>query len=412
MEEKGKSAIKDLLTNNIFGVSAYLTLLNSLLNACEAKVKGEASEVKKWSSGHVYFSLKDKKDGSVLNCVIWNYDYRICGLELKDGMEIIAMGMPDIYKPNGRLSFKAKTIRLVGEGDLKKQYEELKRKLESEGIFSDERKREIPQFPKTIGVITSKQGAVIHDFLNNLGRYGFRIKMIDSRVEGEEAIKDLLSAVKAMRGQAVDVLVVMRGGGSLESFLAFNNEALVREIADFPAPVLAALGHDKDVPLLALAADKMVSTPTAAANLLGQGWQTFHYEIKEQQNIILNNFTDCLVSGKNQIRNLFWAIESNFQESLKVYTALEYKIKQVLPKILENKLAEFNQKINLAESIINHNNPERNLKLGYSLARVNGKLIRQVKDIKLAQEIDLQISDGKIKSKVTKIEPARRNPVK
>lgn len=403
MEQKGKSAIKDLLANNIFGVSAYLTLLNGLLNSCEAKIKGEASEVKQWSSGHVYFSLKDKKDGSVLNCVIWNYDYRLCGLELKDGMEIIASGLPDIYKPNGRLSFKAKTIRLVGEGDLKKQYEELKKKLESEGIFSEERKKEIPQFPKTIGVITSKQGAVIHDFLNNLGRYGFKIKMIDSRVEGEEAIKDLLNAVKTMRRQAIDVLVIMRGGGSLESFLAFNNEVLVREIADYSVPVIAALGHDKDVPLLALAADKMVSTPTAAANLLGQGWQTFHYEIKEQQNIIFNSFADCLINKKSKIRNMFWAIESNFHQSLKIYTALEYTIRHILPKILENKLADFRQKINLAENIIKHNNPERNLKLGYSLARHNGKLIRKIEDVKIAQEMELQVSDGKIKSKVTRI---------
>lgn len=415
MEEKSKSYVKNLLENNIFSVSAYLTVLNSILNSCEAKVKGEVTEVKKWSSGHVYFSLKDKKDSSVMNCVIWNYDYRLAGLELKDGMEIIATGIPDIYKPNGRLSFKAKTIRLVGEGDLKKEYEKLKNKLEAEGLFAEENKRVLPEFPQNIGVITSKQGAVINDFLNNLGRYGFKIKMIDSRVEGDEATKDLLMAIKTMRNQAIDVLVIMRGGGSLESFLAFNNEILVREVKDFPVPVIAAIGHDKDVPLLALVADKMVSTPTAAANLLTSGWQTLEYKIKEQQNIIFNNFAQALSDKKYNLRNIFSQMETYLRNSLKQYDALQYKIKQILPKILENKLAQFKQQINLAEKIINQNNPERNLKLGYCLARKNGKLIRKTSDVSVGNEIDLQVYDGVISSEVKKaiaFESKKISPVK
>lgn len=407
--EKNKSYVKNLLENNIFGVSAYLTVLNSILNTCEAKVKGETSEVKKWSSGHVYFSLKDKKDGSVMNCVIWNYDYRLAGLELKDGMEIVATGIPDVYKPTGRLSFKAKTVRLVGEGELKKEYEKLKKKLEDEGLFSEEKKREIPQFPKTIGVITSKQGAVINDFLNNIGRYGFKIKFIDSRVEGEEATKDLLAAIKTMRKQPIDALVIMRGGGSLESFLAFNNEILVKEISNFSVPVIAAIGHDKDVPLLALAADKMVSTPTAAANLLSESWQTFIYEMRALQVNIINDFSELISLNKRKAKTNFSKIESYLQQSLKDYAILENKVRFVLPKILENKLAQFKQQIQIIENIIKHNDPERNLKLGYSLARHNGKLIRKVSDIRVGNEIDLQVSDGTISSNITNIEPVRRN---
>ncbi|MFA5087158.1 MAG: exodeoxyribonuclease VII large subunit [Candidatus Paceibacterota bacterium] len=403
MEEKNKSYVKNLLENNIFTVSAYITVLNSILNSCEAKVKGEVSEVKVWSSGHVYFSLKDKKDKSVMNCVIWSYDYRLSGLDLKDGMEIIATGIPDIYKPTGRISFKAKTVRLVGEGDLKKEYEKLKKKLEEEGVFALENKRPLPEFPQTIGVITSKQGAVINDFLNNLGRFGFKIKMADSRVEGEEATKDLLSAVKLMRKQNIDALVIMRGGGSLESFLAFNNEMLIREIKSFPVPVIAAIGHDKDVPLLALAVDEMVSTPTAAANLLSAGWQTLKFKIKEEQNNIFNSFAETLSDDKRQIRNLFSRMEAYLRESLKEYAALEYKVRQVLPKMLENILIQFKQQINLAEKIINQNNPERNLKLGYCLARKNGKIIRKTNDVAIGNELDIQVSNGTITSQVKNI---------
>ncbi len=239
--------------------------------------------------------------------------------------------------------------------------------------------------------------------------------MIDSRVEGDEATKDLLMAIKTMRNQAIDVLVIMRGGGSLESFLAFNNEILVREVKDFPVPVIAAIGHDKDVPLLALVADKMVSTPTAAANLLTTGWQTLEYKIKEQQNIIFNNFAQALSDKKYNLRNIFSQMETYLRNSLKQYDALQYKIKQILPKILENKLAQFKQQINLAEKIINQNNPERNLKLGYCLARKNGKLIRKTSDVSVGNEIDLQVYDGVISSEVKKaiaFESKKISPVK
>jgi len=151
MENVGKSAVKELLENNIFSVSAYLKLLNGILNSFQGKIKGEVSELKIASSGHVYFSLKDKKDQSVISCVIWNYDYRLCGIQLRDGLEVIVSGSPDVYPPTGRLSFKAKTVQLVGEGELKKEYERLKKQLEDEGLFAEEKKREIPPFPRGSG---------------------------------------------------------------------------------------------------------------------------------------------------------------------------------------------------------------------------------------------------------------------
>jgi exodeoxyribonuclease VII large subunit len=258
----------------------------------------------------------------------------------------------------------------------------------------------LPEFPKTIGVITSKQGAVINDFLNNLGRFGFRIKMIDSRVEGDEATKDLLAAIKTFRDQEIDVLVIMRGGGSLESFLAFNNEMFVREVAGFPVPVIAAIGHDKDVPLVALAADEMVSTPTAAANLLSAGWQQLRFRITEEQNIIFNGFEEILGRDKYKIRNIFSRMESYLRDSIKKYTALEYEVKQMLPKILENQILKFKQVLRLAETVIAQNDPERNLKLGYSLIRKNGKIVRKLTDVAVGDDLDLQVSDGIIISQV------------
>ncbi len=376
MKGKSDSYIKEILETRVFSVSAYLDVLNTLLQACKTRVVGEVSEFKRAQSGHVYFSLKDKKDGSVLNCVIWNSVYNLCGVEMKEGLEVIASGEPDIYKPRGEIKFKVTSVQLVGEGELKKQYDKLKQKLEH--LFVEEKKRPVPDFPCRVGIITSKQGAVINDFLNNLGGYGFRIKMVDSRVEGQEALKDLLLSLKTLKKEKLDVLVIMRGGGSLESFLAFNNEVLVKELSNFPVPTIVAIGHDKDVPLLALAADKMVSTPTAAASLLNQSWQRLEWELKEKE------------------ASIFSFLSSFFDK----FNFLEYKVREGLLRIIEKEISDLRTRIERFQSVVLSNDPRRNLALGYSIARKSGKIIRSIRNINVEDVIDLEVSDGIIKSKV------------
>ena len=403
MEIKGKSAVKDLLENNIFSISAYLKLLNGVLNSFGAKIIGEVSEVKISSVGHVYFSLKDKKDGSVLSCVIWNYDYKMCGIDLVEGIEIKATGFPDVYPPTGRLSFKAKTIQMAGEGQIKKEYEKLKKKLEEEGLFSEERKKEIPDFPQKIGIITSKQGAVINDFLNNLGRYGFQIEFIDSRVEGLEAVKDLINSIKTFKSKKVDVLVIMRGGGSLESFLAFNNEMLIREVVDLPFPVIAAIGHDKDIPLLSLIADKMVSTPSIAASLLNSSWQKAEIELEGKRREIFSLFNSSLLSKKNEINNLFNRSKSKIEEIINNFKMIEYKVINILPGIMKREIERIKDNMNNIEKIIKYNNPERNLKLGYCIAKNKKGVMKKVEDFKKEEDFDLVIYNGSINAKINKI---------
>ena len=397
-----------MLENNIFSISAYLKLLNGVLNSFEARIMGEVSEIKISSVGHVYFSLKDKKDQSVLSCVIWSYDYKLCGVQLKEGLEIIAKGIPDVYPPTGRLSFKTKIIQLVGEGELKKEYEKLKKKLEEEGFFSLERKKEIPPFIQKVGIITSKQGAVLSDFLNNLGRFGFKIRFVDSRVEGLEAVKDLLNSVKTMKKFDLDVLVIMRGGGSLESFLAFNNEMLIREVSDLPFPVIAAIGHDKDVPLLALMADKMVSTPSMAANLLNQSWMEAESELKNKEREIINSFSYALKDLEYKTDGLFLKIRNRLEKVISGFKMIEYRIKTVIPKILEGEMRKIREKIQNIEKTIYHNDPERNLKLGYCIATNEKGIIKKINDVKVEDIVNLKVFDGIINTQVKKIQKHER----
>jgi len=409
----------------VFEVSQYLDVLNDKLSESEARVKGEVSSLEN-RGNYVFFGIKDKNDESLLNCFIWQEDYLVSGLELQEGMEVVIWGYPNIFKPSGRLSFQTKLIELVGEGLLKKAYEELKRKLESEGIFAPERKKSLPEYARYIGLITSHQGAAIGDFSSNVGNYGYRIKFFDSRVEGKQAVFDLISGLKWFNENIpdLDIIVMVRGGGSLESLQAFNTEALVREIADSKIPILAGIGHEKDVSLAALAADKMVSTPTAAALEIRQVWDEAIHKIERNEKIILNLFAGALEQQKFKLINLERNLTKGFLAIYDYFDKLKNsiqngidRIKMVLKISRENlagltkkimssfgsnlKLADENIK-NILKTLESHN-PERQLKLGYSLVSLEGKIVRSVKDVKTGDNIGIQVSDGKFESEVKKI---------
>ena len=364
-----------------FTVSEYVELWNNFFKKIKpAKVLGEISQVKSGPSGHIYFTVKDKSGTSILDCIIWNRNYLMCGVKFEVGMEVILQGRPSIYGPSGRFSFIADTVELVGEGALKKAYDELKKKLEKAGVFAEERKRSLPEFVHKIGVITSRDGAVIHDFVNNLGKFGFEILLVDSRVEGQQATKSLLDSVKTLRDKKIEVLVIIRGGGSLESLQAFNNEALIREIVDFPVPVIAGIGHDQDVPLLALAADYMTSTPTAAAHLLNQSWEEAYSKIRAFANIL--NRIPAEIRRISEDINRTWLITTEF---------------------LESRIKDIRQTLAMTEQMIKLNDPTRQLKLGYSIARLGGKIVRDTSGLKKGDVLEIQLGKGEIETEVKNI---------
>ncbi|NQV00927.1 MAG: exodeoxyribonuclease VII large subunit [Parcubacteria group bacterium] len=406
-----------------YTVSRYLDLINNKLRDCNAKVLGEISSLD-IREKYLFFSVKDKEDESLLNCFMWTNDYEICGIQLKEGLEIIIGGFPDIYKPQGRLSFRVSTVELVGEGALKKAYEKLKKKLEDEGLFAIERKKPIPEFVQKIGLITSETGAVIHDFLNNLGKYGYQIKFFNSRVEGQIAVKDLISAINYFQDKDIDVLVIIRGGGSLESLQAFNNEVLVRKIADFKNPVMCGIGHDKDISLASLTADLMVSTPTAVAVALNKSWDEAISSIKIFEKDIIYRYQEALSNKKRKIEILTQELGERSNFIFKRFKNAKNRLMNKLTElgfVLENTKKDLNQSLDLiftrikdglrevkkylerAEEGLKNINPERQLKLGYSIVSINGKIIKSVKEVSKNEKIDIRVSDGRIKSQVEEI---------
>ncbi len=406
-----------------YQVSDYLNWINNNLRKQSARVIGEISSLNIQAT-YLFFSLKDKKDESLLSCFMWRRDYDLSGIKFEEGMEIIVHGYPEVYKPNGRFSLRVSTAELVGEGALKKAYLALKKKLEEEGLFSLERKKQIPEFSQKIGLITSSTGAVIHDFLNNLGQYGYQIKFYSSRVEGQTAVKDLLSGIEYFQNQEIDVLAIIRGGGSLESLQAFNNEVLIKKIAEFKQPIICGIGHDKDVPLACLAADMKASTPTTVSIILNQSWEKGIQNIKLFEREIVYQFKDLLIKQNKQLDNLVYQLKTHSSFVFKRFSQLENQFREKVGQ-LGYEFKNFELKLNdFSKALLNHwqkkseqikeylektskrlniFDPKRQLKLGYSIVSLNNRVIKKITGIKQGDKLDIRVSDGKIRSEVKKI---------
>ncbi len=424
------SAPKKIVSDEPISVSDYILVINELLSRINLKVFGEISEMKTASSGHVYFSLKDEQTGDVINCAIWSSVYRMCGVKIENGMKVILSGTADVYRARGTLTFKVKTVEPAGEGALRKAYEELKARLSEEGFFDEERKRELPTYPQKIGIITSAKGAAVHDFINNLGKFGFRVSICDSRVEGQGAVGDLLRSMRIMKKKDLDVLVIVRGGGSLQSLMAFDNEMLVREIVNFPVPVVAGIGHHEDITLAALAADVSESTPTAVANKISRGYIKAMDTVLLYEQRIEDYYKDVLYKNKEEIATYVEKVTHFFKKILDEYNQSEDRIKQVLLNssyFLKNKrekiinieerifsgfrmvISESKFKMEKYEDIISGNNPEKQLSLGYAIIKKDKKVIKSIKQLKENEVIGTTFFDGEVVSTIKKIIKKNKN---
>lgn len=425
-------------------VTEFVTMLDTMLrtNFRSVRVQGEVVGFKKNANGHAYFEIKDKE--SVLRCAVFRSSYELSGVTLEDGMEIVVTGYPNYHKKYG-FSFVGTTVELYGEGALKKAYDELKKKLDAEGLFAPEKKQPVPQLPEKIGLITSRTGAAIGDFTSNVGQYGYKIIFHHTSVEGAHALREIRDALELMAKKDLDVLVLVRGGGSLESLQAFNNEKIVRMIADFPVPVIVGVGHEQDETITTLVADVGASTPTAAAHAVRESWDTCEKDLQKYQNDLLNAFTDTLrmiqddlmkkedilIQRLSNIIVHFQNIFNRFAQSsaridafIKNYHTtinfLSKKICDIYDNQLNNARASFDSKQILTyyvkqalqykerlmffERSLAQHDPQRQLALGYSITRnKKGDLIRTKSTVKKDENLTVQFVDGKIKTIVTDV---------
>lgn len=240
----------------------------------EVWVEGEISNLRKHSSGHQYFSLKDRN--AQLRCVWFKGNSQFSSVKLRDGLQVQAFGEVSVYEAQGQYQLVVRVVQERGQGELQARFEALKRKLEAEGLFSQDRKQPIPSFPATIALITSPTGAALRDMLNILSRRApwVRILIAPVRVQGDGAAVEIVAALRKLASQSgqalpdIDTIVLARGGGSIEDLWNFNEEIVARAIADCPIPVVSAVGHEIDFTIADFTADLRAPTPSAAAELI------------------------------------------------------------------------------------------------------------------------------------------------
>lgn len=242
-------------------------LFNSNPGLHDIWVSGEISNLKRYSSGHYYFTLKDQ--GSEIRGVLFAGSRSRMDFEPTDNMKVLAFGRVDMYVQRGSYQFIVETMRRSGIGDLYLAYEKLKAKLQAEGLFDSSRKRALPMYPRTIGVVTSQTGAVIHDIITtSASRFPADILLAPAQVQGEGAAKTIVAGIELLNREGVDVIIVGRGGGSIEDLWAFNEEPVARAIVSSRAPVVSAVGHETDFTIADFVADVRAPTPTGAAAII------------------------------------------------------------------------------------------------------------------------------------------------
>jgi exodeoxyribonuclease VII large subunit len=359
-------------------------------------VEGEISNLSRPASGHIYFTLKDKN--ASLRCVMWKTDAARLRLALRDGMAIEAHGRITVYEPQGQYQLTANIIQPKGEGALYQEFLRLKSMLEAEGLFDPERKRPIPELPRVIGIVTSQTGAALRDMLNTLRRRLSLVQVIlaPSPVQGVEAPPALVNALSSLNKQNPDVILLARGGGSIEDLWAFNDEQVVRAVVDSTAPIICGVGHETDFTLCDFAADLRAPTPTAAAEL---ATQTTLNDLQD----LLASYASRLFSSTSNLITDHRALVSSFASRLK-YVSPERRIQsdyQHLDELSRRASSALTHLIQLHSRQVNglskrllSLNPEAVLSRGYAIVtrKSDGTVVSSVKQAQ--GEMKVRVGDG------------------
>ena len=368
-------------------------------------VKGEISNFKHHYTGHMYFTLKDEK--SLIKCVMFKSSTSTLKFIPKDGMKVLIFGTVAVYEAGGVYQIYCKAMQEDGVGDLYQKYEELKNKLEKEGLFRKEYKKNIPLMPKTIGVLTSQTGAVIRDIINVSTRRNpnVNIKLYPIPVQGVGAAEKIVDALKIMNENKLsDVIILARGGGSLEDLWPFNEEIVARAIYESKIPIISAVGHETDFTIADFVADLRAPTPSAAAELA----QVDVYEIQKKLLAYQERFKQALRKRLELMRMRYEKAMSSrvFTDPMKQinekYILVDMKTKEIENNIL-NKLKESKNKATNIITKLDTLSPLKTLARGYSITEYNGEILKSVKQVKEDEKIEIRLKDGNITAKALKI---------
>ena len=367
-------------------------------------VKGEISNFKHHYTGHMYFTLKDEK--SLIKCIMFKSYTGNLNFIPKDGMKVIIVGTVSVFERDGVYQIYCKAMQEDGLGSLHIAYEELKNKLEKEGLFDQSHKKPIPKMPRCIGVLTSNTGSVIRDIINVSTRRNpnVYIKLLPVPVQGEGAAVKIAKAIKIMNDKHLaDVIILARGGGSLEDLWPFNEEIVARAIYESELPIISAVGHETDFSISDFVADLRAPTPSAAAELAVpnisdiilklDGYNLrFKNALKKKIEVMRLRYEKCMMN--RVFRNPLQRINDQY---LRV-DALSKSIHNSIDKKMQISKSRFVELVTKLDSL----SPLKTLSRGYSLVQKNGKIVKSVKDVSADDEVDIRLVDGITKAKICK----------
>ena len=367
-------------------------MLNNVL------VKGEISNFKNHYTGHMYFTLKD--ENSLIKCVMFKSYTTHLSFMPKDGMKVMVLGSVAVFERDGIYQIYAKAMKEDGLGSLYTAYEELKKKLEQEGLFAESHKKKIPFMPKTIGVLTSNTGAVIRDIINVSTRRnpGVHIRLYPVPVQGPGAAEKIAEGIKFMNeNKLADVLIIGRGGGSLEDLWPFNEEIVARAIYDSELPIISAVGHETDITIADFVADLRAPTPSAAAELAVANIEDVRETLK-----LYNNRYKVALKKKIELMRLSYekcmarpAYKNPTQKINEQYMVIDMKVK-ALQNSMMLKLKEAKTSFVKETAKLDSLSPLKTLTRGYSIVtkQESGKVIKSVDDLNSGEKVNLRLSDG------------------
>ncbi|KKQ40932.1 MAG: Exodeoxyribonuclease 7 large subunit [Candidatus Magasanikbacteria bacterium GW2011_GWA2_37_8] len=384
----------------ILSVSEFIEQINGII-AGEFLIEGEISQYKISQGKWIFFDLKDDK--AVVNCFATLYNLTT---PLEDGMKVRVLGYAKIREQSGRFSLTVQKVELVGEGSLKKAYLLLKEKLTKEGLFAPERKRQISEIPTRIGVIASRDSAAWGDFwriLNNRWR-GVEVLLKHVNVQGDLAVSEVVEAFVDLNNNSekCDVIVLIRGGGSLEDLAAFNSEEVVRAIYGSKIPVICGVGHERDESLADFAADVRASTPSNAAEIVVPDRSEFISNLDFTLDHLVEKINHQITKLKRGLEQKWFQIANCFETPLQNAKRLIEKFNDIV-SYLANNLASKKAFVLSSERLFKNVNPKQVLKRGFSIARNSkGQIIRRANQMDIGDEMMVELSEGIIWSEVVK----------
>lgn len=369
-------------------------------------VKGEVSNCKYHTSGHIYFSLKD--ESGTIACVMFAGQRGGLSFHMREGQQIIVLGSVNVYERTGSYQLYAQEIRLDGEGTLYEKYQMLKQELEEMGMFAPEYKKAIPRYAKRIGVVTAPTGAAVRDIMNISARRNPYVQLLlyPAQVQGEGAKESIVRGIRMLETKNVDVIIVGRGGGSIEDLWAFNDECVARAIFDCQVPVISAVGHETDVTIADYVADLRAPTPSAAAELAVWDYRQLQGYLDECRLRMNRSMTGTIRINRLRLKELDVRLSYlHPRHKLQDQQQRLIELEEELRTLMRDRVKEARHRLAIQIEKVNGLSPVRKLNQGFAyVEEADGGVVKSIRQVEKGDELIVYVTDGLIRTSVKAVQ--------